>query len=280
MGPSFPDAATTSDPARTAAETAWRIKGSGSGAAEAEVDHTGTLTGRSEDPRHDVARLEPYALAERRVPRAQHRLRIDPRDADPVDRGADDRSDGGAVTAADRCWLLRVESEQIGAAGELGMRDVDAGVDDRDRDARPGRLQPVDSDHVAPPLLRHQRLGAGLGDRQRAGLAVEAGLADGAEGPQAREDARRVGGGKAIEAKLGRDLACGTLLEQANRAPPGVRSKLDQRVGSARRGRNGKRGDRGCGCSQPDGEGCADDHLVPDYARKSVRDLRGRFTCR
>ena len=61
------------------------------------------------------------------------------------------------------------EEVVFGAARELRVRRVDAAVDDRDRDARPGRRRAVGSDVREPPLLRLQRIGkrAPAGRRSR-----------------------------------------------------------------------------------------------------------------
>ena len=104
--------------------------------AEAEVDDSRANCRRSEDALHDLARLELGALALGGIPRAEQRLRVDADDAEAVGGRRDERSDRGAVLAADAGGLLRVQRLGVGAPEELGMRDVDARVDDRDGTAR------------------------------------------------------------------------------------------------------------------------------------------------
>ena len=53
---------------------------------------------------------------------------------------------------------LVVEERRIRPTGELRVRRVDAAVDDRERDARPGRRRRVCADVVQPPLLALERL--------------------------------------------------------------------------------------------------------------------------
>ena len=69
---------------------------------------------------------------------------------------------------ADPDRLLRVEGDQVRASCELGVREIDARVDDRDRHPRRRRREPVDPDLLAPPLVelerirRHRALGDGV----------------------------------------------------------------------------------------------------------------------
>ena len=79
-----------------------------------------------------------------------------------------------AVLAADSGRLLRVQRLACSARPEkLGMRDVEARVDDRDRRAGGRRRERVDANGGAPPLGRHERVGEVLARRgcRRAGSA-------------------------------------------------------------------------------------------------------------
>src|SRR6185436_13325189 len=58
--------------------------------------------------------------------------------------------------ATERGGLLGVQRLGVGATGELGVRDVEPGVDDRHGDARPGRGEPGDADLREPPFVRLQ----------------------------------------------------------------------------------------------------------------------------
>ena len=60
-----------------------------------------------------------------------------------------------------------------GRAGELGVRRVDAGVDDRDRNSRAGRRRAVGADVGEPPFLALQRIG-GRHCRSRGGGGCKA----------------------------------------------------------------------------------------------------------
>ena len=73
------------------------------------------------------------------------------------------------MLAADPDRLLRVEGDEVRPAHELGMREVDAGVDNRDRDARARWGEPVEPDLLAPPLVDLEGVGrdGGLGDGVR-----------------------------------------------------------------------------------------------------------------
>ena len=54
---------------------------------------------------------------------------------------------------------LRVQRDRVRAAGELLVREVDAGVDHRHRDAGAGRDPVADADVRRPPLRRRERVG-------------------------------------------------------------------------------------------------------------------------
>ena len=127
--------------------------------AEAQIDHARPLIRRGEHAGDDVARLELGSRPECGVPRLQQRLRIDADHADVVGRCADERCDGRPVDPADGRRLLRVEGDDARAAGELLMRDIDTGVDDRDRLAGAWRGEADDADRRPPPFGADEGIG-------------------------------------------------------------------------------------------------------------------------
>ncbi len=143
--------------------------------AEAQVDHAAPRPGRCQQASGDLARVESSAVALRRVPGAEHRARVDADQADAVHRSGDHRRHRGAVLTAERHGLLRVQGLGVRAAEELGMVDVEAGVDDRHGHAGAGRGEPGDSDLRKPPFVRLQRIGrvGRRGDTVRALLLRE-----------------------------------------------------------------------------------------------------------
>ena len=93
------------------------------------------------------------------VPLLQGRLRVDADKADPVGRCADDRADRRSVYVVGRDDCLVVERCRVRARLELGVREIEAGVDDRDRHAGSRRFNLVVADVVDPPLTRDERVG-------------------------------------------------------------------------------------------------------------------------
>ena len=192
----FPAAATTSD-ARALRDgdhpVDERVPDLG---AEAEVDDARPEVDRRVEAADDVARGDSDP-GRARVPEVEVRLRIDADDAQAVPRRRCDRRDRRAVLLVLAGRALPVERGRERAARELLVREVDAGVDDRQRLARTGRDRAVRVDERDPPigslgrrgLQRRERLvGRDLGDEAGARAAREAPAAQSASA-RARSEA-------------------------------------------------------------------------------------------
>ena len=155
--------------------------------AEAEVDDLGTAVRRRQDSLHDLARLERGALPLGGIPGAEYRLGIDADETEAVVRRRDEGPDRGSVLAADSLGLLRIQRLRIGAAEELRVRDVDAGIDDRHGPPGGRRREGVDADRGAPPLGRNERVGEVV-DRQRARGPVGRAQTEGPQGSEGDDD--------------------------------------------------------------------------------------------
>ena len=119
--------------------------------AEAEVDDALPGGDRRVQALDDVAGGDP--VSERaRVPDLEIRLRIDADDPEAVRRRRGGRGDGRAVLVGLGGRGLRVQRGRRRPVRELLVREVDAGVDDRQRLARAGRLGSVEPDKGGPPL--------------------------------------------------------------------------------------------------------------------------------
>ena len=81
-----------------------------------------------------------------RIPTSDDGLRVHADDPDAVLGCADDRGDLGAVNAAERLRLLRIQSREIRPSDELRMIEVDARVDERHGDSGAWRRQTVHAD--------------------------------------------------------------------------------------------------------------------------------------
>ncbi len=127
--------------------------------AEAQVDHGSPSPGGGENALHDLARIEPHSVPDRRVVRADHSLGIDADDTDAVHRSPHHGSDGRSVDAADGGRLLGVQRHEVRPPGELRMPEEHPRVDERDRHPGARRRQPGDADGSTPPLVRHERIG-------------------------------------------------------------------------------------------------------------------------
>ena len=127
--------------------------------AQAQVDDGLPRPGGGEDALHDLARLEPRAVPDRRVEGADHRLRVDADETDPVHRRSHHGRDRGSVDPADRGRFLRIQGDEIRPPGELLMPERDTGVDERYRHPGPRRREAADADDRTPPLARHERIG-------------------------------------------------------------------------------------------------------------------------
>ena len=95
-------------------------------------------------------------------------------------------------------------SSRVGAARELRMRDVEAGVDDRHRHARARRSEAVDADLGAPPLLGLQWI-RGCGGGRDGVRPLDLGGRDGAARPERGQDDGGDIGLEAPEPELGID---------------------------------------------------------------------------
>ena len=197
-------------------------------APQAEVDHPAPVVDRGQDPLDLVADGEVGARA--RVPEAQDGLRVDADDPDAVRRRGRNRRDRGSVPFLAPAVVLGVERRRVRAVGELGMRDVEPGVDDRQRHSRTRRVELVCADRRNPPLVRHERVCVLVRRAQQMELAVRRHRADEPEAHQRWEKALGPDAGHAPEIELRRDQA-GAVRTQGRR---GHRSadpvELDQRV--------------------------------------------------
>ena len=97
-------------------------------------------------------------------------------------------------------------AEGVRTARELGVGHVEAGVDDRDGHAGPGRRDALEADLGEPPLLRLERLGR-VGDGGDLVGVLALGERDGAAGAEAREGRRGRPAVQAPQPQLPVDLA-------------------------------------------------------------------------
>ena len=105
-------------------------------AAEAEVDDARPAKRRRANSLNGGEVVEDAERA--RVPHAQHRVRIHADKANAVVRRADHRADRSPMILVGSSVVWRLRISVFGRLARLGVRDVEAGVDDRDRLARPG----------------------------------------------------------------------------------------------------------------------------------------------
>ncbi len=144
------------------------------------------------------------------------------------------------MLAADARRLLHVERGRVGTAGELGVGEVEAGVDEADRHARARRRESVDADLREPPLVGLQRVDRVGGRRDPVrplGLREHQGTPHAQPGHNGRREARF----EAPEVKLGVDLLCAGEAQRDRLGACGTRGQLDERRGAGVRGRGGRR---------------------------------------
>ena len=167
----------------------------------------------------------------------QRRLRIDADDADAVRGRPDDRSDRGSVEVVTCRRRSGVRARRVGSAGELRVRDVDAGVDDRDRDARAGRrrrrVAPTDASHHSSLDERIDRARLDGAGAVRLDSADEAG----ARAAIATSRPGRARYRQTARAR-GRPSAAGTA------SPPGAPRRSEKRAARARRRGEQRRGSK------------------------------------
>src|SRR5213078_4096390 len=102
--------------------------------------------------------------------------RIDADEADAVGGGADNRADRRSVEVVPGDDCLRVQRRRVRPRLELGMREVEAGIDDGDGYARRRRLGLVVADVVDPPFLWQQGVTrAEMRERDQPSIGLDAG---------------------------------------------------------------------------------------------------------
>jgi hypothetical protein len=122
---------------------------------EAQVDHDAPERSSGADAGDELRVRE--LPAEVGVVAVGRRLRIDADHADVVRGRADDRGDRRPVEVLRRVdHALHVERRRVRALLELGVREVEPGVDDGDGNARPGLGEVGRADGCEPPLVRDE----------------------------------------------------------------------------------------------------------------------------
>ncbi len=125
--------------------------------------------------------------------------------------------------------LLLVQDRRVRAGAELHVVQVEAGVDDRQRNSRPGRLRPVSPDSVEVPAdgRCRERIGAGkvrvAGDRP-----VRLGETQDSLSPEPRDQALRGAAREAPDVQVGRDDRAAVRRQQPLGA--GVGAEAEHRV--------------------------------------------------